>query len=309
MNLVRLPAIIIFLVIFCVLFSGCATAPAPETGILKFESSPSGAEIYFDGEYKGTTPSTISGVAAGSHTLEFRYSGYTTWNSTITVASGTAQFYAALSRESGGVVPDVSVTGTPSGDSFPSKVTVQASKDLMILGDSMTFSGSGIPSEIVILTLYGPGSYNSGIVIAKPKSNSVGLWSYFWNPGTKIQAGTYTIRVVDSSNATSALATFKVIGGGTVTVLPSRYAASPGLTIQFSGICTSGAEIVRLVLVGPGRFTGGIELGTAPVLADHTWSFKYGLDSSMPTGSYTIVAYDVPKTTSGSSTFTVGFTS
>ena len=251
----------------------------------------------------------MSGVTTGNHTLEYRYPGYMSWTSVITVSSGTAQFYAALLPESGGATPAVNVTGTVSGGEPLPEVSVQVSKDPLILGESMIFSGSGINTGMVILTLYGPGSYKSGIVIGKPKPSAVGLWSYSWNPGTKIQAGSYTIMVTDSSNVTSAKSTFKVIGGGQVTVTQSRYTTTPGSTIKFSGRCTSGADMVRLVLIGPGRFTGGIELGSASVLADDTWGFKYILDSAMPTGSYTVTAYDVPKTTSGSSTFTVGYIS
>ena len=44
-------------------------------------------------------------------------------------------------------------------------------------------------------------------------------------------------------------------------------------------------------------------------MADKTWNFKYTLDNSMVTGSYSMYVYDIPKTTSGTTQFTVGFTS
>ena len=61
-------------------------------------------------------------------------------------------------------------------------------------------------------------------------------------------------------------------------------------------------------LYGPDRFSSGVELGTFSVLADKTWSFRYTLDTTMPTGIYTIYVYDVPKTASGRTQFTVGYT-
>ncbi len=309
MNNTWIPVILIPLVVFCMLVSGCVSTQSPETGTVRFESSPVGAEIYFDNEYRGTTPGTLSGVVPGNHTLEYRYSGYTPWAAPVTVVTGTSQFYAVLSPETG-VIGSVGTT-TPVPQESPvvsgSELTVKISKDPMIIGESAAFSGSGPENREIVLTLYGPGSYSGGVVLAKPKSNEIGLWSYTWTPGTKIQSGSYTIIAGEPGSALSARAAFKVIGGGEVTVIPNRYAASQGSTIKFSGRCTSGADNVRLVLYGPGRYSGGSELGIVSVLADDSWSYSYVLEAAMPTGTYTITVYDVPKTASGSSTFTVGY--
>ncbi|MDD1696616.1 MAG: PEGA domain-containing protein [Methanoregula sp.] len=63
--------------------------PLPEkTGTVKITSSPSGAEIYLDNEYHGTTPGTITEVAPGNHTIEIRKQGYNEWSQSITVISG-----------------------------------------------------------------------------------------------------------------------------------------------------------------------------------------------------------------------------
>ncbi len=94
-----------------------------------------------------------------------------------------------------------------------------------------------------------------------------------------------------------------------MTVISNSYAAARGNTLRFSGICTTGAKNVDLVLYGPGQYAGGVDLGTFSVMADKNWNFRYTLDTSMPTGLYTIYVYDVPKTTSGTAQFTVGFAS
>jgi hypothetical protein len=130
-----------------------------------------------------------------------------------------------------------------------------------------------------------------------------------WNPGTKVQSGQYTVIVSDPKNLVSDRAVFNVIGGGEVTVVPNTFAAAQGDTIRFTGRCSSGAQNVRLVLNGPEKYTGGVELATVSVLADMTYTFTYKLDPTMPTGVYTIFAYDVPKTTSGTAQFTVGYSS
>jgi hypothetical protein len=147
------------------------------------------------------------------------------------------------------------------------------------------------------------------VLLDQPKVNSVGSWSYTWNPGFSIQSGSYTLIVEDAHKTTSSSVEFSVVGGGEVSIAASSYAAAPGETITFSGQCTSGAQNVLLVLYGPQRFSSGVELGSLSCMADKTWNFKYTLDNYMPTGSYTMYVYDIPKTTSSTTQFTVGFTS
>ncbi|MFA6226015.1 MAG: hypothetical protein WC620_07555 [Methanoregula sp.] len=115
--------------------------------------------------------------------------------------------------------------------------------------------------------------------------------------------------VSNSWKTTSERTEFTVIGGGLVSITPSSYAAATGYFVTFSGRCTTGAPNVLLVLYGPGQFAGGVQLSTPSVTADKTWSFKYSLDSSLPTGTYTMYVYDVPRTSSSTIQFTVGYTS
>jgi len=306
--------IVIPILIICVLLSGCTsgTSQNPGKGTLQLTSSPSGAEIYIDNQYRGSTPSTIASVEPGNHTLEFRYSGYNSWSAGITVSSCTSQFYASMSPVSSLASPSSQPTNqipieifTPSP--AQTKVTIQAGRDPMIIGDSNLFSGTGAGTSSVLLTLYGPGYYSNGVRLAEPKTNSAGSWSYTWNPGTSIQSGSYTLIVSDAKKITSDRVSFSAIGGGEVTISANSYSASRGDSIAFSGRCTSGAPNVLLVLYGPDRFSSGVELGPLSVMADKTWNFRYTLDSTMPKGIYTMNVYDLPKTTSGSMQFTVGF--
>ena len=301
--------IAIFFVVFSVLIAGCISNPISGKGTLQFTSSPSGAEVYLDHQYRGSTPCTIPDVELGSHTLEFRSSGYESWSTNITVSQGSSQIYAALSPQSNIPLPQgmfPTITGITTIAS-QTKVTIQESKDTMIIGDSNIFSGTAVGSDSVALTLYGPGYYAHGVLQSQPKVNALGLWSYTWNKGSSIQSGQYTMVVEDPQKIASDRVVFSVVGGGLVSIAPSTYSATGGTTITFSGQCTTGAQNVLLLLYGPGQFAGGVDLGSHSVLADKSWNFKYSLDSAIPTGTYTMYVYDIPKTTSGTTQFTVGF--
>ncbi len=296
---------ICMLIFVSILLAGCISSPAPEKGTLQLTSLPTGSEIYLDSQYRGTTPATVSGVEPGNHTLELRREGYRSWKAEITVPSGTSNFFAALS-----VVPGSSATETtPAEIPSSARVTAGIGRERMIIGESNLFLGTATGTDRVILTLRGPGYYLNGIVLDTVRPDAAGEWSFTWNPGTKIQQGTYTLVVQDAERTVSREIVFKAIGGGVVSVTPSSFAIGKGDTITFSGRCTTGAPEVRVRLIGPERFTGGIDLGTFPVLADQTWSYRFTTDSAMPTGVYTVYANDVPETASGTSQFTIGFVS
>jgi hypothetical protein len=298
---------IVFSILLCfALISGCLSSQEATKGTLRLTSSPAGAEIYLDSQFRGSTPVDISSVEQGNHTLEFRYPGHQSWAAIISVSAGTSNYFAALTPR-----PDIQGSGNNTSQTTvpPMKVTVQNVKSTFILGESMLFSGSGIGSKSVSLTIFGPGYYSEGVVLDHPKVNSAGLWSYVWNPGFSIQSGSYTLVVVDESRTSSDRVEFNVIGGGEVTVASNSYSAARGENLIFSGRCTTGAQNVLLVLFGPERYAGGVELGSVSVTADKTWNFKFALDNYMPTGHYTMMVYDVPRTSSSTTQFTVGFTS
>jgi PEGA domain len=295
---------ILVLILVSILLAGCISQPA-EKGTLQLTSSPAGAEIYLDNQYRGTTPSTLSGVEYGNHTLEFRSKGFTSWKAAITVPSGTSHYFAALSAQPAEPGTDRSPTATAA----PVAVTVRVSRDQMIVGDANTFSGTATGTSSVILTLFGPGYYADGIVLDQLKPGTADEWSYTWNPGAAIQSGIYTVVVSDAGKTVSDRIQFTVIGDGIVTVSPSSYAIDRGESLTLSGRCSTGAPSVNLVLFGPDRFSSGVDLGTYSVMADETWSFRFTADSTIPTGIYTIYVSDVPKTTSGSSQFTIGYAS
>ena len=115
------PVLLAFL--FLILAAGCLSWPAsgpvtqqttapPAPGSLDLSSSPDGSEIYLDRVYRGTTPSVIAELPPGSHALEFRLSGYTSWTTTIEITPGNrAYIYASLSPVT--TLPTTVVTTIP----------------------------------------------------------------------------------------------------------------------------------------------------------------------------------------------------
>lgn len=297
---------IFILLLISILLAGCITSEPAEKGTLQLTSSPAGAEIYLDSQYQGTAPGTIAGVEPGSHTLEFRLKGYKSWKSVIAVSPGTANYVAAMS-----VLPGTEpvTDASPVATGEPVALTLQVSRDRIIVGDSVTFSGIATGTNAVLLTIIGPGKYSNGIALEDATPGTSDEWSATWNPGTRIQSGTYTIIATDAGKTVSRRATFTVTGDGVVSVSPSSYAVVTGETVVLSGRCTTGAPTVRVVLSGPGRFGGGVDIGNIAVMADQTWSMRYTTDLSMPAGVYSVYVSDIPQSTSGSAQFTIGFAS
>ena len=299
--------IVLFIIFLCVVLSGCTSDQSSGKGTLNLTSTPSGAEVYVDNQFQGSTPRTITDLNAGMHHVELRLKGYQSWSTDIAVSSGTYQFNALLT-------PVTQQTTAPSGvlsqyTSVPPSqtgVTIQVNRDSMVIGDSISFSGTGTPNSNVLVTLFGPGYYAKGVLLDQPKTNSAGSWSYRWNPGYSVQSGSYTMVVDNPDKTYSGRAEFSVIGGGEVTISANRYFASKGDTITFSGRCTSGAKTVVLRLTGPDRYSSGVEIGSSSVTADKTWSYTYTFDPSMPAGYYTMNVNDVPRTGTSNIQFSLG---
>lgn len=93
-----------------------ATLQAQVTyGTLSVSSSPSNANIYLDGSYKGTTPRTIGGLSQGAHTLEITMPGYQEWTNTIQIHSNQVSYVTAtLSTDPQATTGSISVTSNPS---------------------------------------------------------------------------------------------------------------------------------------------------------------------------------------------------
>lgn len=89
---------------------------SPTYGSISISSSPSGAAIYLDGSYMGTTPKVIGSVTKGSHVIELNLAGYQERSSTIAVyADQTTYLSWTLTPTSEPTTGAISVTSTPGG--------------------------------------------------------------------------------------------------------------------------------------------------------------------------------------------------
>jgi len=69
-------------------------APPPPTTSVAFHSNPNNAEVYVNGEFRGTAPLSLH-LAAGTHKVELRLDGFQIWERELTVVAGNDTRVAA----------------------------------------------------------------------------------------------------------------------------------------------------------------------------------------------------------------------
>ena len=73
--------------------------PPSNHGSIGVESSPNGAQIYFNGNYRGLAPLTINDVYPGTYTISADMSGYRSYSTTVTVYAGSrSSVYCTLTQ-------------------------------------------------------------------------------------------------------------------------------------------------------------------------------------------------------------------
>jgi len=64
-----------------------AQPPQPQVATVEFNSTKDPAEVYVDGDFRGSTPVRLQ-LASGTHTVEYRLAGYQTWTRELVVVAG-----------------------------------------------------------------------------------------------------------------------------------------------------------------------------------------------------------------------------
>jgi len=158
---------VICLLVLSVFLCGCTTAPAEKTGAIKITSIPSGAEVYLNNEYRGTTPATINAVPAGNHTVEVRERGYQNWSTSVTVNQGST---ASVSSS---LVP-VTISVPTSSPTITPVVTKKAAPELHVDG-YWTYPAVRSYTNPVVLFVHAEGA-NVGSADARVVTSSANLY-------------------------------------------------------------------------------------------------------------------------------------
>ncbi len=90
------------------------TATSSTAGSLSIISSPTGADVQIDGEYRGRTPLTVSGLTAGRHQVALDLPGYVRSTTSVDIQNGVMTYLdPALTRSA--AVGYVSIVSNPAG--------------------------------------------------------------------------------------------------------------------------------------------------------------------------------------------------
>ena len=162
----------VILAVFMVMVPAVAAdQPIVGGGTLKLTSSPSGANVYVDGAFAGTTPISDYSVTGGSHHLLFALDGYENYTTDVTVVMyETTTVNAYLTPISSG---SISITSTPSNASV--KV------DGIYRGTTPLSVNTNVGTHRVVLEKDG---YNSWSTSAKVNSNGVTIIDAELSPST-----------------------------------------------------------------------------------------------------------------------------
>lgn len=80
------------------------------SGSISISANPSGANIYLDGTFKGTAPTTLSSVPIGSHVIKLTKSSYNDISKTVTVNSGQMTYVSENLKSTINSDPTIAVT-------------------------------------------------------------------------------------------------------------------------------------------------------------------------------------------------------
>ena len=136
-----------------------------DVGYYEVSSTPSGADVHFDGKYEGTTPISIQVLTTGTpgHTISVSKTGYQTWTQTMpgNPAAGqtiavTANLIAVPTTE-----PTITITNI-GGDVGWYHITSVPS------GGEVTFDGSSRGSTPVTVQVSSTGTPGHSVTVTKP---------------------------------------------------------------------------------------------------------------------------------------------
>jgi hypothetical protein len=139
------------------------------TGSLQITTNPDGASVSIDGGSQGITPLTVSGLAAGSHTVRLAKAGYTDYTGTLTIAGGkTTMLNIALVMAQGTAAqttlpPATPASQVPAGTTSPVTAAPSGTGSLSVLstppGANVYLDGEKVGTTPVTVPGVAPGTH------------------------------------------------------------------------------------------------------------------------------------------------------
>jgi MYXO-CTERM domain-containing protein len=137
--------------------------PSTTTGNLLVSSSPSGADVYVDGSYYGSTPRTVGNLAYGQHSVTLRLAGYQPYSSTVTINPGqTTSIYPTLNPNQAAQTGDLAVSSSPAGAGIYLDGSYYGRT---IPGDTFDINAIVPGSHTVLLSLSGYQDYTNTVTV------------------------------------------------------------------------------------------------------------------------------------------------
>ncbi len=268
----------------------------PTTGAISISSTPTGAAVYVDGTYKGTTPETVSGLSAGTHDLRLTYTGYNDYRDDISIKAGqTVSTQAVLKAQA--------TYGTLSVTTYPSNAQVYVDGDYK--GTSpRTVGGLSQDAHILEITMPGYEEWSNTFqihsnqvtyvtatlkAIPNPTTGSVsvtsnpayasvyldGVYHGQTEPGTPLNingvaAGTHTVKVtlsgyqdsvtsVTVNSGQTSTVTANLQGGASGNGAIDVTSSPTGATVYLNNV-NKGITPVTLTEITPGSYTVTLKL-------------------------------------------------
>jgi PEGA domain len=175
-------SLMVLLLCFLLLVCGCTTQTNNNDGTIITNSTPSGADVYLNNMYNGTTPNTINSVPPGDYQIELRLNNYQNYSESINLTSNEVyKFSVSLIPITPTPLPAQTTMANPlpainNGGNAPLTITVQRNGDYSSR-DVIHFSGTGPIGQSVTIMI--SESNGPGYVAYKvAKVNDDGSWSY-----------------------------------------------------------------------------------------------------------------------------------
>ncbi|HIH69644.1 PEGA domain-containing protein [Methermicoccus shengliensis] len=127
-----------------------ATPTPTPTGSIYVSSSPSGASIYIDGIYQGTTPKTISNLNAGMYTLRLSKDGYEEHTERVIVEAGRTATVSVSLSPIPTPTPTTTTTPTPTETATPTPTPAETTREKLFLQVSPSPAKVGQTVEITV---------------------------------------------------------------------------------------------------------------------------------------------------------------